>query len=211
MANICNQTNEARVALEEDEESEYSYVYETDSEYEYEYEEEEEGEIANASETNKTDTVAVDITDDTNPPVASTDKVDLLDDDENTALQKHKQQLEKFKPKLPAYITSPEPCAFSEDPGRWIAWMEEEVNKEKERRMQKLIEESQDQPEVEPEATDTEEENFSVKMEVDPASPDENSVMDCSAQENCENDMKDEENICEDNSTLKMQIRTKKK
>jgi len=208
MANICNQTNEATVALDEDEESEYSYVYETDSEYEYEYEEEEEGEIADASVTNKTDTVAVDITDDTNHPVASTDNVDLLDDDENTALQKHKQQLEKFKPKLPAYITSPEPCAFSEDPGRWIAWMEEEVNKEKERRMQKLIEDSQDQPEVEPEAIDTEEGNHSVKMEVDPASPDENSVMDCSAQENCENDMKDEENIFEDPSTLKMQVST---
>merc|ERR1712098_406908 len=112
--------------------------------------------------------------------------------------KKHREQLEKFKPKLPDYVTTAEPCAFSDDPSRWIAWMEEEVNKEKERRMQKLIEESQDQPEVEPEATDTEEENFSVKMEVDPASPDENSVMDCSAQENCENDMKDEENICED-------------
>ena len=46
-------------------------------------------------------------------------------------IRNHREQLEKFKPKLPAYVTTPEPCAFSEDPGRWITWMEGEVTREK--------------------------------------------------------------------------------
>eukprot|EP00091_Calanus_sinicus_P002031 TRINITY_DN12056_c1_g1_i4.p1 TRINITY_DN12056_c1_g1~~TRINITY_DN12056_c1_g1_i4.p1 ORF type:complete len:263 (-),score=93.79 TRINITY_DN12056_c1_g1_i4:120-908(-) len=206
MANICNQTNGAE--LEEDEESEYSYVYETDSEYEYEDEEEElQGEAAHTSETNKTDLVTVEITDDneTNPPIESPDKIDMLDDEENIALKRHKEQLEKFKPKLPAYITTPEPCAFSEDPGRWIAWMEVEVNKEKDRRMQMLLEDSQDLPEVEPEQNQEEEGRCSATMDVDPITTDENS-----AQDQCENEMRTEENEndYDEHNEIHMQIST---
>jgi len=206
MANICNQTNGTE--LEEDEESEYSYVYETDSEYEYEDEEEEvQEEAAHSSETNKTDLVTVEITDDneTNPPLESPDKIEMLDDEENIALKRHKEQLEKFKPKLPAYITTPEPCAFSEDPGRWIAWMEEEVNKEKDRRMQTLLEDSQDLPEVEPEQSQEEGGRCSAKMDVDAILTDE-----CSAQDQCENEMRTEENETDydDNNGIHMQIST---
>ena len=71
------------------------------------------------------------------------------EEDENEALQRHKQQLEKFKPKVPDYVKSPEPCAFSDDPGTWIAWMEDQVNKERERRMNKILCASPEPPEVE--------------------------------------------------------------
>jgi len=203
MADICNQT--AGMDPEEDEESEYSYVYETDSEYEYEEEE-----AVDATETNKTDLVTVEITDDneTNPPLESPVTVEILEDDENTALKKHKEQLEKFKPKLPAYITTPEPCAFSEDPSCWIAWMEEEVNKEKDRRMQTLLESaSHDLPEVETEPSENEGGRCSAKMEVDPSMQEENYAMDCLAQDQCVNEMGTEENVNnnDNNETLNMQ------
>ena len=116
-----------------EDESEYSYVYETDSEYEYEEEEEEE----DKAEDKTTDHAKVDTT--TDP--AAPGKEDTEEEDENEALRRHKQQLEKFKPKIPAYVTSPEPCCFSDDPSLWIAWMEAEVNKEKTRRMEIIMSE----------------------------------------------------------------------
>jgi len=207
MADICNKTNEAD--LEEDEESEYSYVYETDSEYEYEYEEEEVQEQAvKPVETNTNDFVTVEITADneTNQTHESSGRGDMLDDEENIALKKHKEQLERFKPKLPSYITTPEPCAFSEDPSRWIAWMEEEVNKEKERRMQQMLEESQEVPEEE--QSEEVEGTCLASMEVDPVLPEENSSMDFSGQDQGENDMKidDNDNVCEPSEIVDMQI-----
>jgi len=209
MANICNQTNGAD--LEEDDASEYSYVYETDSEYEYEEEEVPE-DADKTAETNKNDLVTVEITDDneTNQPLESSVKVEMLDDEENIALKRHKEQLEKFKPKLPAYITTPEPCAFSEDPSRWIAWMEEEVNKEKERRMETILADSQDLPEVEPEQSEEVEAESPATMEVDPILPEESSSMDYSAQDHCENEMKidENENDFDHTETIDMQIST---
>jgi len=189
MASTCNQIRGEEP--EEDEESDYSYVYETDSEYEYEEEEEAVGAI----ETNKTDLVTVEITDDndTNPTLESPAKVEKLDDDENIALKQHKEQLEKFKPKLPAYITTPEPCAFSEDPSQWISWMEEEVNKEKDRRMQTLLETSHDLPEVKAEPSENEEGRCSAQMEVDPSVLEEHSAMGCLAQDQCENEVENDE------------------
>eukprot|EP00092_Neocalanus_flemingeri_P000664 GFUD01000706.1.p1 GENE.GFUD01000706.1~~GFUD01000706.1.p1 ORF type:complete len:1627 (+),score=503.34 GFUD01000706.1:566-5446(+) len=208
MANICNQTN--GIEPEEDEESEYSYVYETESEYEYEDEEEEK----KAVQSNTNNLMTVEITEDneTNPPLESPVDGDLLEDDENTALQKHKEQLEKFKPKLPAYITTPEPCAFSEDPSRWISWMEDEVNKEKDRRMQKIleVESSHDLPEVETEPSGNEGGRCSAKMEIDPSMHEENFAM---KQDQCENKIGIEENANDNdtneiNETVNMQIST---
>merc|ERR1712108_130699 len=71
--------------------------------------------------------------------------------------KKHREQLEKFKPKLPDYVTTAEPCAFSDDPSRWIAWMEEEVNKEKERRFEELQAAQEEEQRKEKEIRDEEE------------------------------------------------------
>ena len=123
-----------------EDESEYSYVYETDSEYEYE---EDEVEEEDKTEDKSKDQATVDTTADN----AGTCKDDP-EEDENEALRRHKQQLEKFKPKIPAYVTSPEPCCFSDDPSLWIAWMEAEVNKEKARRMEIIMSEETNESEV---------------------------------------------------------------
>merc|ERR1712083_1215968 len=120
---------------EEDEESEYSYEYCTDSEYEYEEESK-----AEVSECIKIVVPPPPLTSPPPPPPIviqqniCEDKHKVNDEE----FKKHREQLEKFKPKLPDYVTTPEPCAFSDDPSRWIAWMEEEVNKEKERRFREL-------------------------------------------------------------------------
>ena len=142
---MCNSGVEQQ---EEDEESEYSYEYCTDSEYEYEEESK-----AEVSECIKIVVPPPPLTSPPPPPPSviqqniCEDKHKVEDDaDEEEAevevndeeFKKHREQLEKFKPKLPDYVTTPEPCAFSDDPSRWIAWMEEEVNKEKERRFREL-------------------------------------------------------------------------
>merc|ERR1712130_370110 len=130
---------------EEDEESEYSYEYCTDSEYEYEEESK-----AEVSECIKIVVPPPPITSPPPPPPTviekniCEDKCSIVENDveeekaevevNDEEFKKHREQLEKFKPKLPDYVTTAEPCAFSDDPSRWIAWMEEEVNKEKERR-----------------------------------------------------------------------------
>ena len=129
----------------DEEDSEYSYVYETDSEYEYESEYEEEKENPDTVQQN-----------DTHPASENVASKDEEDDNENEALLRHKQQLERFKPKVPAYVTSPEPCAFSDDPSVWIAWMEEEVNKEKARRMEIIMKEEDNDQEEETEEKEVE-------------------------------------------------------
>ena len=118
--------------------SEYSYVYETDSEYSYYSEEEQdEGEGAEAqtklADTAEQEADAVTTNQDNNNTNSEEEE------DENAALQRHKQQLERFKPKIPDYIKTAEPCAFSEDPGRWIGWMESEVSQERERRLEDCL------------------------------------------------------------------------
>ena len=146
----------------EEEESEYSYVYETDSEYSYysesEAEEEQgEGKPLPSQEPCDESTGGKSVND-----AAEVSKSHEQEDeeDENEALQRHKQQLEKFKPKVPDYVKSPEPCAFSDDPGTWIAWMETQVNKEKNRRMELIMQEQEPEDEVK-------EESVSPVMEVE--------------------------------------------
>lgn len=171
----------------EEEESEYSYVYETDSEYSYYTESEgeegqgedepspalEPGEESNESTGGKSEHDAAEV---------SNSNEDGDEEDENEALRRHKQQLEKFKPKIPDYVKSPEPCAFSDDPAIWIAWMEDQVNKEKNRRME-LIMQEQEEDEVK------EEESVSPVMEVEQ----QDSPMDChnTEAEACEDSMEE--------------------
>ena len=112
--------------VSEEDESDYEYVYETESEGEEE-------------------------ADDENTVIKYEEK-----SDESSATEKEKaegeagkrkfskEEMESMKPKLPDYITSPEPCAFSDNPCTWIAWMENQVNKERDRRMKMLL----DEPEV---------------------------------------------------------------
>ena len=135
----------------EEEESEYSYVYETDSEYSYYTEseaEEEQGEDKPSPPQEPCDvsTGGKSVND---AAEVSNSHEQEDEEDENDALQRHKQQLEKFKPKVPDYVKSPEPCAFSDDPGTWIAWMETQVNKEKNRRMEIIMQEHEPEDEVE--------------------------------------------------------------
>merc|ERR1712226_1031449 len=78
-------------------------------------------------------------------------------DEKADEFKKHREQLEKFKPKLPDYVKSAEPCAFSENPSRWITWMEEEVNIEKERRMKELREAEAEEERLEKEKQEEEE------------------------------------------------------
>ena len=131
------------VGEEEEEESEYSYVYETDSEYSYYTEseaEEEQGEHKPSTSQEPCDE-STGITSVNDAAEVSNNHEQEEEEDENEALQRHKQQLEKFKPKVPDYVKSPEPCAFSDDPSTWIAWMETQVNKEKNRRMELIMQE----------------------------------------------------------------------
>ena len=135
---------------EEEEESEYSYVYETDSEYSYYTEseaEEEQGEDKPSTSQEPCDE-STGITSVNDAAEVSNNHEQEEEEDENEALQRHKQQLEKFKPKVPDYVKSPEPCAFSDDPSTWIAWMETQVNKEKNRRMELIMQEQEDEEEV---------------------------------------------------------------
>lgn len=156
MANACFQNEPVQsTAQEEEEDSDYEYEYETDSEYEFEYEEEEnkdldEGkglhrEVAEASGVVKIHPVCIEPVE--YSPVQQLDKV--ADDSEAKRLAE-KARIESLKPKLPAYVTSPEPCAFSEDPCRWINWMEDQVTKERERRLKSRLDAVADmcEPEV---------------------------------------------------------------
>ena len=52
---------------------------------------------------------------------------------DNGKLQDKEGCTDVEKPRLPSFITEPEPCTFHEDPKTWISWMEEQVNKERER------------------------------------------------------------------------------
>ena len=97
---------------EESEESEYSYEYVTDSEFEDEsieedHESPEKDEMSLSNKESCVDGAKVNV----NGDVAAMNK----------------KSIEAMKPKLPAYISSPEPCQFSEDPGTWIEWMEDDV------------------------------------------------------------------------------------
>ena len=141
---MCNSGVEQQ---EEDEESEYSYEYCTDSEYEYEEEAQ-----AEVTESIKIVVPPPPIASPPSPPPTTVLQKSISEDDSGVVedvvepevevndeeFRKHREQLEKFKPKLPDYVTTAEPCAFSDDPSRWIAWMEDEVNKEKERRVREL-------------------------------------------------------------------------
>ena len=109
-----------------DDESEYSYEYVTDSEYE---EESEEGQVQEAVVEQ---TIKI--------PIQQEETTVEEENDESPTNTLSKEQIEAMKPKLPHYVTDPEPCAFSDDPAQWIAWMESQVNKERERRMKKLME-----------------------------------------------------------------------
>ena len=152
---------------EEEEGSEYSYEYETDSEYEYEEE-------AKAEVTESIKIAAAP------PPVAAPPppvEEQKEEQDEGRGeegaksedeIRNHREQLEKFKPKLPAYVTTPEPCAFSEDPGRWITWMEGEVTREKERRCREL-ELAQEEQDRENREREEEEERLRQEKETEEA------------------------------------------
>ena len=197
--------------VEEDEESEYSYVYETDSEYEYYTESEEDAaddnEVVasnivipsrenNDSVTNH-DANSVSESNNNN----NEDDYEEEEEDENEALNRHKQQLEKFKPKVPAYVTDPEPCAFSDDPSAWIAWMEAQVNKEKTRRMEIIMQESvtedddkQDSKECSP-ATDSE--------QVSPSCDD--SMGDNDDATNIQKEVADDNPICPEDTQIDVQ------
>ena len=136
-AKVCAQP------VEEDEEdgSEYEYEYETESD---------EGNILEteeASGTIKIHPVVIEqieclpeerINDSTNQDIF-----------EKPSLSR--EQITAMKPKLPAYITSPEPCEFCDDPCTWIEWMEEQVNTERDRRMKQILSQNSEDPEVNPE------------------------------------------------------------
>ena len=170
----------------EEEESEYSYVYETDSEYSYytesEGEEQEEQGQVTAPAQEPGDESSGRKSDPENDAAEVSNSPEVGDEeDENEALRRHKQQLERFKPKIPDYVKSPEPCAFSDDPGTWIAWMEDQVNKEKNRRME-LIMKGQEEEENE--------ESVRPVMEVEQ----QESPMDCHTTETSEDSMEDDNN-----------------
>ena len=145
MATMCNPGLDQQE--EEEEESEYSYEYCTDSEYEYEEEAQ-----AEVTESIKIVVPPPPLPSPPSPPPTTVIQKSKSEDDSGVAedvvepevevndeeFRKHREQLEKFKPKLPDYVTTAEPCAFSDDPSRWIGWMEDEVNKEKERRVREL-------------------------------------------------------------------------
>lgn len=192
---------------EDQEESEYSYVYETDSEYSYYTDSEEEGEGEPAQGNNETEehserTVGIKSDHENNVVVSSNSEED--EEDENEALRRQKQQLERFKPKIPDYVTSPEPCAFSDDPSTWIAWMEAQVNKEKTRRMELIMKE-------EVEEDEDEEKEVEANIESSPMSPSRDikqtespdSPMDCNNVHTCDDSMGDTSNAEDD---TKMQI-----
>ena len=149
-------------AQEEEEEgdSEYEYEYETDSEYEYEEEEEDSGEnggqpreTAEASGVVKIHPVCIESVE--AAPAQQVERLTLEQEKSQTQrLAAEKERIEAMKPKLPAYVTSPEPCAFSDDPCLWINWMEAQVTKERERRVKSRLDntelEDRQVPEVEP-------------------------------------------------------------
>ena len=144
---MCNPGLDQQQEQEEEEESEYSYEYCTDSEYEYEEEAQ-----AEVTESIKIVVPPPPLPSPPSPPPTTVIQKSISEDDRGVAedvvepevevndeeFRKHREQLEKFKPKLPDYVTTAEPCAFSDDPSRWIGWMEDEVNKEKERRVREL-------------------------------------------------------------------------
>ncbi len=109
-----------------DDESDYSFEYVTDSEYEEESEED------GVQEVVVEQTIKI--------PVQQEEILVEEEKDESPTNTLSKEQIEAMKPKLPHYVTDPEPCAFSDDPAQWIAWMESQVNKERERRMKQLME-----------------------------------------------------------------------
>ena len=194
---------------EEQEESEYSYVYETDSEYSYYTDSEEEGEGEGEPAQRNTEneehserTVGIKSDHENNVVVSSNSEED--EEDENEALRRQKQQLERFKPKIPDYVTSPEPCAFSDDPSTWIAWMEAQVNKEKTRRMELIMKEQdeEDEDEVKEVEANIESSPISPGRIIEPTeSP--YSPMDCNNVHTCDDSMGDTSNAEDD---TKMQI-----
>ena len=131
----------------DDEESDYSYVYETDSEYEEDIAETEE--VSGSIRIHPVEIQPVEIAPAKEIEISSNPESDDTEQKEDETPSLSKDQMEAMKPKLPAYITSPEPCMFSEDPCTWIAWMEDQVNKERERRMNKILCASPEPPEVE--------------------------------------------------------------
>jgi len=120
--NICTSFENAQ----EEDDSEYSYEYVTDSEYESDDDSYEEEVVV--SETVKL-----------SPQTSVENPQHEVDNNDDSSGKLSKAQIEAMKPKLPHYVTDPEPCAFSDDPAQWIAWMEEQVNNERERRMKKLM------------------------------------------------------------------------
>ena len=154
---------------DEDEGSEYSYEYETDSEYEYE-----EDATIEVSECVMVIAPPPEVQAPAPPTLEEKERdIEIFKEPVQTdaevneeEFRKHREQLEKFKPKLPAYVTSPEPCAFSEDPSKWIGWMEEEVNKEKQRRTLEVAE-AQDEEERQEREKKAEEERTQREREED--------------------------------------------
>ena len=111
---------------EEEDDSEYEYVYETESEYEEEDGEEVVAALPHEQEANT---------------LKEAEQLPIQPEEKCQPRKYSKEEMEAMKPTLPAYITSPEPCAFSEDPCQWIAWMESEVNKERQRRIDRIMQE----------------------------------------------------------------------
>jgi hypothetical protein len=136
-SNVCTYSND-------DEDSDYSFEYVTDSEYESEEGDVDQDEDQVQEKEVVTQTIKIPIKEqmienrdeEERKCVDATTK--SIDDSPTNTLSK--EQIEAMKPKLPHYVTDPEPCDFSDDPGQWIAWMETQVNNERERRMKKLME-----------------------------------------------------------------------
>ena len=152
---LCTQT-----AVEEDE-SEYEYEYETDSEYEYEDEGDiqESAEVSGSIKINQVQIEAIQIPEPQTIDTLQASTAEVTTVEENKP-GLSKEEIEAMKPRLPAYITSPEPCEFSADPCTWIAWMEDQVNKERKRRVRKILSPSPEPPEVEPGKEDAEKETL---------------------------------------------------
>ena len=166
----------------DDEESDYSYVYETDSEYEDDIAETEE--ISGSIRIHPVEIQPVEIAPSKEIEISSNPESDDTEQKEAEAPSLSKDQMEAMKPRLPAYITSPEPCVFSEDPCTWIAWMEDQVNKERERRMNKILCASPEPPEVELDGDDDSEKNINENSTDEISTkPVENDVADAAVEE----------------------------
>ncbi len=137
--------------VEEDEEEgseyEYEYEYETESDEEENMDEGNTLETEEASGTIKIHPVVIE--------QIECSPEEMIDDSTNQDIFEKpsltREQIRAMKPKLPAYITSPEPCEFCDDPCTWIAWMEAQVNTERDRRMKEILSQNSEDPEVNPE------------------------------------------------------------